>query len=178
LPRKLKVISSGVLQFLEPVIIKPRSRGLTVGQIVEVMNQRCGRATSTGEKGARYAHCMRGEPIVLAGSVARESRGSLTAAAMSGSCSIRRGSFHLSRPIQFDHGHQHIELSHPLGRRNPIRSIGRISVICKPWLQAWLSTTFSPYHAGFRWPFGDRPGDLAPHQTDAGRDRMARLVRI
>jgi len=38
--------------------------------------------------GARYAHCMRGEPIVLAGSVARESRGSLTAAAMSGSCSI------------------------------------------------------------------------------------------
>jgi hypothetical protein len=54
---------------------------------------------------------------------------------------FRRRSFHLSRPIQPNRGHQHIELS-PLGRWNPIRSIGLISVICKPSRQTWLSSYF------------------------------------
>ena len=56
---------------------------------------------------------MRGEPIVLAGSVAPRIRRLANCRLDVRVLLCRRGSFHLSRPIQFNRGHQHIELSPP-----------------------------------------------------------------
>jgi len=52
---------------------------------------------------------MCGEPIVFAGSVAPRIRRLANCRRDVRVLLYRRGSFHLSRPIQFDHGHQHIE---------------------------------------------------------------------
>ena len=54
---------------------------------------------------------MRGEPIVLAGSVAPRIRRLAICRRDARVLLCRRGSFHLSRPIQLNRGHQHIELS-------------------------------------------------------------------